>query len=105
MTRWIDVGAAADVPREDVVGVDADGMRLAVYCSPEGRFYASDGLCTHEHVPLEEGFVIDHVIECPRHNGRFDYTSGKGQGSPICVDLRTYPVRIDDGRILVDLDG
>lgn len=104
MSRWIDVGAADDVPREDVVGVDADGRRLAVFRAPDDRFYATDGLCTHESVPLEEGFVFDHVIECPRHNGRFDYTTGRGKGSPICVDLRTYPVRIEGGRILLELD-
>jgi hypothetical protein len=39
------------------------------------------------------------VIECPKHNGRFDYTSGKALGAPVLVDLRTYPTKVIDGSL------
>ena len=44
---------------------------------------------------------MDHVIECPKHNGRFDYRTGKALGAPVCVNLKTYPVRVDAGRVLL----
>ena len=42
---------------------------------------------------------MDHVIECPKHNGRFDFTTGQALGAPACVNLKTYPVKVEAGRI------
>jgi len=50
-----------------------------------------------------EGLVIDNIIECPKHNGRFDYTTGKGMGAPICENLGTYPVRLEGGDVYIDV--
>jgi 3-phenylpropionate/trans-cinnamate dioxygenase ferredoxin subunit len=46
---------------------------------------------------------MDDVIECPKHNGQFDYTTGEGLGAPICENLRTYPVKVEAGRVHLDL--
>jgi hypothetical protein len=48
-----------------------------------------------------DGFVSGTIIECPMHNGRFDFTTGEAKGAPACIDLKTYPVRIESGRILL----
>jgi len=103
MSQWIEACGVDDVDEEDVIPVDLNGKPYSVYRSPDGRFYATDGLCTHEHVRLADGLVMDHIIECPKHNGRFDYRTGKGQGAPICEDLRTYVVKVEDGRVFVDV--
>ena len=79
------------------------GCPYAVYHSPDGQFFASDGVCTHEHTLLADGLVMGHIIECPKHNGRFDYRTGEGKGAPITVDLRTYPVKVEDGTVFIDL--
>ena len=42
---------------------------------------------------LADGLVMDNIIECPKHNGRFDYRTGEAKGAPVCVNLRTYPSR------------
>jgi 3-phenylpropionate/trans-cinnamate dioxygenase ferredoxin subunit len=60
-------------------------------------------LCTHEQVHLADGLVIENIIECPKHNGRFDYTTGQAKRAPVCISLGTYPTRIDDGRVLIDV--
>jgi 3-phenylpropionate/trans-cinnamate dioxygenase ferredoxin subunit len=62
-------------------------------------------LCTHEQAHLADGLVMDDIIECPLHNGRFDYRTGEAMGAPVCVDLKTYLVRVENGRVLIDLDG
>ena len=46
---------------------------------------------------------MDHIIECPKYNGRFDYTTGAAKRAPACVDLRTYPVKVESGTILIDV--
>jgi 3-phenylpropionate/trans-cinnamate dioxygenase ferredoxin component len=51
------------------------------------------------------GLVIDDIIECPKHNGRFDYRTGETKGAPACVDLKTYPVKIEDGKVRIDIDA
>jgi 3-phenylpropionate/trans-cinnamate dioxygenase ferredoxin subunit len=66
------------------------------------EFYATDGLCTHEKVHLADGLVMDNIIECPKHNGRFDYRNGAAKGAPACVNLKTYPVKVEAGKVLID---
>jgi len=103
MTTWIDVCAAGVIPEEDVLRFDKDGATFAVYRSADDKYYATDGLCTHEKVHLADGLVMDHIIECPKHNGRFDYRTGAAKGAPVCVDLKTYPVKVEAGRVLLGL--
>ncbi len=103
MTQWIDVCAAGDIDEEDVLRFDRDGKTFALYRSPDNKYYATDGLCTHEQVHLADGLVMDHIIECPKHNGRFDYRTGAAKGAPVCVDLKTYPVKVEAGRVLLQV--
>ena len=104
MTVWIDACAVDDIETEDVIRFDYAGRTFAIYRSPEDDYFATDGLCTHEHVHLADGFVIDHVIECPMHNGQFDYRTGAAKRAPACDDLKTYPTRIEAGRVLIALE-
>jgi 3-phenylpropionate/trans-cinnamate dioxygenase ferredoxin subunit len=99
MADWIDVCDAEDIEEEDVIRFDHDGRTFAVYRSLEGEVFATDGLCTHEQVHLADGLVLDDTIECPKHNGRFNYKTGAALRTPACVALATYPARIADGRI------
>lgn len=103
MTEWIKVCVQDDISEEDVMRFDHAGHTFAIYRSPSNKFYATDGLCTHEKVHLADGLVIDHVIECPKHNGRFDYTTGAAKGAPVCVNLKTYPVKIEGGDVYIDV--
>lgn len=77
------------------------GVRsFAVYNTPSG-YYATDGFCTHEEAHLADGLVIDDVIECPLHQGRFHIPSGGAKRAPVCVDLKTYPVKLKDGQVYI----
>ena len=100
---WNRVCEIDDVEEEDVIGVSVDGQDIAVYRDEDGGFHASEGHCTHERMLLCEGLVMDGIIECPKHNGRFRITDGKAMGAPVTVDLRTYPVKVEDGEVHVDL--
>jgi len=100
---WIDAGAADSIEREDVKGFEHGGHSYALYRTDNDKYYATDGLCTHESVELADGFVMGTTIECPMHNGRFDFTTGEAKGAPACVNLVTYPVKLESGRIYVRL--
>lgn len=98
---WIDACAADEIEEEDVIRWDHDDRTYAIYHGADGEFYCTDGLCTHEKVHLAGGLVMDNEIECPKHNGLFDYRTGKALRAPVCEDLATYPAKSEDGRILV----
>ena len=102
-TEWIVACDANEIETEDVARFDHHGRTFAIYRSPEDVYYATDGLCTHERVHLADGLVIDHIIECPKHNGRFDYRTGQAKGAPVCVDLCVYPVQVDAGKVLIQI--
>jgi len=100
--EWHRVCASDDVEEEDVLRFDHAGATYAIYHTPQG-YYATDGMCTHEAAHLADGFVMGDVIECPKHQGRFHIPTGKARNAPVHVDLRTYPVRIEDGQVLLGL--
>ena len=103
MATWIDVCAADEIAEEDVKRFDHGGRTFAVYRSPDDKYFATDGLCTHEKVHLADGLVMDNIIECPKHNGRFDYRTGEAKGAPVCVNLQTHPVKVEGGRVLLQV--
>ena len=96
--------AADDIEPEDVARFDHAGRTFAVYRSPEGAYFATDGNCTHERFHLASGLVMGDIIECPKHNGRFNYKTGEAKGAPVCVNLKTYAVKVDNGTIFIRLD-
>jgi len=104
MTQWTTACCVDDVEAEDVIRFDHNGFTYAIYRDPEGGFHATDGLCTHEQVHLADGLVMDDTIECPKHNGRFNYKTGQALRTPVCVNLRTYPTRVADGHVEIALD-
>jgi naphthalene 1,2-dioxygenase system ferredoxin subunit len=102
MTQWLDVAARDDIPDDDVIGVDLAGKSLALY-GVDGEVYVTDNICTHGHARLCDGFLEGHEIECPLHQGRFDIRSGKAMCAPLTEDVKTYPIKVEHGRVLVEL--
>jgi len=103
VTDWIQACDAEDVEQEDVIRFDHAGRTFAIYRSPDDEYFATEGLCTHEKVHLADGLVMDEIIECPKHNGRFNYKTGAARGAPVCVNLKTYPVKVEAGKIYLQL--
>jgi naphthalene 1,2-dioxygenase system ferredoxin subunit len=101
--QWIDAMAMDDVPADDVVGVVVAGREIALYNSG-GDIFATDNICTHGQARLCEGFLEGHEIECPLHQGRFDIRNGQPTCAPVTEAIRSYPVRIEAGRVFLALD-
>ena len=103
MSDWVEVCERDGIDEEDVIRFDHAGRTFAIYRSPDDTFHATDGLCTHEKVHLADGLVMDDIIECPKHNGRFNYKTGEAKGAPVCINLKTYPVKVEAGKVLIQL--
>jgi 3-phenylpropionate/trans-cinnamate dioxygenase ferredoxin subunit len=103
MSNWVEACDAGYIDEEDVMRFDHGGRTFAIYRSPDDEYFATDGLCTHEKVHLADGLVMDDIIECPKHNGRFNYKTGAARGAPVCVNLKTYPVKVDAGKVLIQI--
>ena len=102
--NWVQACATDDIDYEDLLRFDHDEKTYCIYNTPDG-FFATDGYCTHEDEHLENGIVIDCVIECPLHQGRFDVRSGKALSAPVCVDLKTWPIKVEEGRVYINTNG
>ena len=105
MSQWINACGTDDIDEEDLIRFDHGSQTFAIYHSPEGDFFATEGRCTHEDVHLCDGLVMGHLVECPKHNGQFDYRTGEAKRAPVCVNLRVFPVKVEDDRIFIDIDG
>ncbi len=101
--KWTTACGAEDVGLEDVIRFDYEGRCFAIYRTADDRYFATDGLCTHEQAPLTDGLVTGSIIECPKHNGRFDFTTGKAKRRPACIDLKTYAVKVEAGTVFVQV--
>ena len=102
MSNWTDVAAEADLFEGAGIPVAPGGRDIALF-SVDGEVFATDNLCTHGNARLCDGFVEGHEIECPFHQGRFDLRSGAPTVAPCTEALKTWPVKIEAGRVLLDL--
>ena len=100
---YVNACAVDDIDNDDVIRWDHAGKTFALYRTEDDTYFATDGICSHEKVHLSGGLLMGHLIECPKHNGRFDIRTGAAVRAPACDALRTYPVKVEGGRVMVDV--
>ena len=100
---WIEVCAAADLSPAEVIRFDYGRKTYALYRDASGQLYATDGICTHGNTHLAEGLVKDKIIECPKHNGRYNLADGSPARAPVCRGLATYPLEDRAGRLYLNI--
>ena len=96
---WIEVCSAQDLGPADVIRFDHGKKTYALYRDERGALFATDGICTHGNTHLADGLVKGSIIECPKHNGRFNLADGSPARPPICRGLATYPLEERNGRL------
>ena len=100
--EWLDAASVDDIPPDDVIGVHVGGRDIALY-RVDGEVFATDNLCSHGQARLCDGFLLGHEIECPFHQGRFDVRTGQATCVPATEAIRSFPVKIEAGRVCVAL--
>ncbi|MCM8542894.1 MAG: NADH:ubiquinone reductase (Na(+)-transporting) subunit F, partial [Lentisphaeraceae bacterium] len=99
------VCSTEELKKSDIIRYDQDGKTYAIYRAENNEYYATEGMCTHGNIHLSDGMIIGKQIECPKHNGRFNIKDGAVKRKPVCVALKTYDVKVKEGRIYLDLNS
>jgi 3-phenylpropionate/trans-cinnamate dioxygenase ferredoxin component len=116
VTRRIDLLGVDEVPAGTMkmAWVD-DTDQVIVVHTDEIRAY--QGICTHEYFELDKGFLTGGgsigpsgtsagTLTCALHLSRFDLATGEALDPPAELPLASYPVVIEDGRVLIEVpDG
>jgi nitrite reductase/ring-hydroxylating ferredoxin subunit/multimeric flavodoxin WrbA len=99
---WVDLGSAAELAQRPVQRVVARNIPLALSWK-DGAFGAVSNVCNHAGGPLGEGALEGEYLVCPWHHWKFDPRSGAGEPGFEEDRVPSWPVKIEAGRVLVDL--
>jgi 3-phenylpropionate/trans-cinnamate dioxygenase ferredoxin subunit len=114
MTRRIDLLALDEVPEGTLKMAFVDGHDQVVVVHANGVIRAFQGICTHEYFELDKGFLTGGgsampdgaetgTLTCALHLSRFDLGTGEALDPPAELPLATYPVVIEDGRVVIEV--
>lgn len=98
----IDAGKTSELDPGKMKRIELGG-RSILLANVAGRICAVDDTCTHEDASLSSGVLEGEWVRCPLHGSRFNVCSGVALEEPAEEDLRCYPVRLESGRILIEL--
>jgi naphthalene 1,2-dioxygenase system ferredoxin subunit len=101
-SKWTDVAAEAELFEGAGIAVTPEGHDIAIFKVEEG-VYAIDNICTHGHARLCEGFVDGDMVECPFHQAMFDVRDGSVTCGPATEPVKSWPVKIENDRVYLDL--
>jgi nitrite reductase/ring-hydroxylating ferredoxin subunit len=92
---------AEDVAEDTPVRGSHDGQDYAVF-TKDGAYYVTQDLCTHGPGTLSDGFIEDCEVECPFHQGKFNFLTGEPTAPPCTEKLRVWTAHVMDGKICID---
>ena len=103
MPQWHDLTAVTDLPPSGMLSVPIAGRKPAILILHlDDDWYAVDDRCSHEDYPLSIGCIHHGMLKCSLHGSRFDLRTGQPLDEPATDPIRTYPVRVEDGRVWVE---
>merc|ERR1712232_1393779 len=103
---WVVACTVDEVPKGDVARFDVGPRTYCVYhAADDDQFYATAGKCTHGSADLADGLVTGNLIECPKHNGCFDFKTGQPKRPPVKIRLPTFPTKVDGETVYVQVTG
>jgi nitrite reductase (NADH) small subunit len=100
--KWIRVTTTGQIPLREGRSVNLDGVEIAIFNLGD-RFLAVDNACPHRGGPLCDGIVSGATVVCPLHGYRTCLETGNMLKPDLGVRVDTYPVRVEDGVILVQV--
>lgn len=103
MAEWIDVAEVTALPPGSRKIISTPYAEIAVF-NLDGDFFAIEDICTHDGGELASGRCEGDQIICPRHGARFCIRNGRALTPPAYDDITTYPVRIEQDMVQIDID-
>ncbi len=103
MAEWIDVARVDELTPGNRKIIMTDVAEIVVF-NLDGDFFAIEDVCTHDGGELASGLRDGDQIICPRHGARFCIRTGKVLTPPAYEDIETFPVRVDQGVVQIDIE-
>jgi nitrite reductase/ring-hydroxylating ferredoxin subunit len=104
MSTRIELCGTGEVAPGSAIRVENGDLILAVY-NLNGEFYVTDDTCTHGPGSLSEGYIEDDIVECNFHGGQFNIKTGEVAAPPCMVPIKTYPATVENGKVVIEVDG
>ena len=98
---WTKLAVLDELPPGSLMEVEI-GEDLVAICNVEGEVRAIYGSCPHQGGPLGEGALNGDLVTCPWHMWEFHSGTGVCAMNPD-LKIPTYPVRVENGEIQVEL--
>ena len=100
---WLPIGTIDDIPQRGARCVVTPQGKIGVFRTHDDRIFAIEDHCPHKGGPLTQGIVHGASVTCPLHNWVISLETGLAQGADEGA-VRTIPLKIEEGRILIALD-
>jgi nitrite reductase/ring-hydroxylating ferredoxin subunit len=101
-SEWHDVAARESLDADFPTGVEVKGQKIGIFLSGD-QVFATEDVCPHAFALLSQGFQEDGFIECPLHAAKFEIATGKCMNEIGQRDLKTFPIKVVDGRVCVQV--
>jgi len=102
--NWIEIGKLTDIPLRGARCVKTPQGKIAVFRTAENEVLAIKDHCPHKGGPLSQGIVHGTSVTCPLHNWVISLETGRALGADE-GEVRTIPVRNEDGKLFIALEN
>ena len=104
MNQWTDILDVNDIPRLGARVVRHGTLAIAVFRTADDEVFALEDRCPHKGGPLSQGIVHGKKVTCPMHNWNIELDSCCAV-APDHGCAREFPVKVEDGRVSLDLSA
>ncbi len=103
-TRWVRIAPVSQIPLREGRAVRIGSREIALFNLGD-RFLATDNQCPHQGGPLCDGIVTGSSVVCPLHAWKVNLADGSVERPSSAKDhcVATYPVRVEDGIVILGL--
>jgi 3-phenylpropionate/trans-cinnamate dioxygenase ferredoxin subunit len=95
------VARSEELPENGMLAVQAHGLQLVLFRSPDGQVSVLEDRCSHARVKLSRGSFDGATVQCPAHGAKFDVKTGKHLTFPAVAPVRAFGAEELDGQIAV----
>ncbi len=93
---------ALSIPLESCASGKVGDTEVAIF-NVDGQLYATQANCTHRGGPLCQGGLWGEIVTCPWHGSEFDVRTGEVKAGPATEPLKTYPLSVQNGEVVVEI--
>ena len=102
MVDWVKACNKNEVGNGELFSFDHKEKKILL-TNLDGKFFATDRVCTHAEADLSTGMLSEEGVRCPLHLSVFNLQTGEPQNPPAENALKTYNIKINENEIFVEV--